>query len=143
MRVILLFFLSLFLGACDTANQSRILQRDRSIEADMRERYDFGALAAFLRQVIADHPVFEQVNLTSTKIGDSWHIERVDPPSRMRNGDWVIWDSGQGNEEFELYLMFDPKDGRTVSIRVKRLAKDRFQLIGLSLDQFIELGQKK
>jgi len=105
----------------------------------MKERYDFDALASFLRLVIAEHPVFEKIDLRGTKIEKEWRIERIDPPSRMRSGDWVIWDAKQGDDVFQLYFMYDPRNGRSVSIRAKRLAKSEFQLINIGLDEWVEL----
>lgn len=109
----------------------------------MRDRYDLVALAAFTRKMIMDHPSFEGVDLTQSSLTEEWHIERVDPPSRMRSGDWVIWDAEQGDEQFDLYFMFDERNGRSVTIRARRLARNQFELVSLAIGAWVELTNRE
>jgi hypothetical protein len=151
MRTVLLLPLILFLVACGTTDRSR-LASERQFEADMRERYDFAVLTRFLRQVIADHPVYdngvERVDLicTNTRIEDSWHLEGVGSRRQMRNGDWEVSDHGQGHTEFELTYIYDSRGNRTrrAEIAVKRLAKDQFRFIsiGVSVELWDGAGTK-
>ena len=60
----------------------------------------------------------------------------------MKNGDWVICDANQRDEEFDLYFMFDPKLGRSVNIRAKRLARDSFQFVRITLEEWVSLSKK-
>jgi hypothetical protein len=111
--------------------------RERDIVKKMSTRYDFAALTTFLKEVIRDHPTFEKVSLAATKVEAKWRFEKIDPPSRMRNGDWVIWEKKEEDEGFDLYYQFDAN--HSVTIRAKRLAKDRFELVGLSIEEWASL----
>ena len=117
--------------------QAAPADHERKIVKEMNERYDFPVLTTFLKQVIHDHPVFEGVSLTATRIDASWRFEPVDPPRRMRNGDWVVWDQKDQEGHFDLYFKFDPT--HSVTIEAKRLARDRFELVALSLDEWVKM----
>lgn len=110
---------------------------ERVIVKKLGARYDFSALTVFLRRVVREHPVFEKVSLASTKIETRWRFEKVDPPSRMRSGDWVIWEKKEEDDGFDLYYQFDAT--HSVTIRARRLAKDRFELVGLSIEEWVSL----
>jgi hypothetical protein len=110
---------------------------ERTIVKEMTERYDFVALAAFLKESIQRHPTFGGVSLRDTRVGSKWRFEKVDPPRRMRSGDWVIWDQKDEDEALELYT----ESGAThvVIIRAKRVAKNKFEFLGNSIDEWVSL----
>jgi len=122
-----------FVGACCVASASS----ESEIVKHMSERYDFTALTDFVRQIVRDHPTVKHVSLEKTKVGAKWRIEKVDPPRRMRSGDWVIWDKRDEEEIFELYYTFD--ETHSVTARVKRLARGKFELLGLSIEEWVSL----
>ena len=126
----------LFIAAAIVCSASTA-DHERDVVQTMSARYDFSALTTFLKEVVRDHPTFEKVSLASTKIEAKWRLERIDPPSRMRSGDWVIWEKKEGDEGFDLYYQFDTT--HTVTIRAKRLAKDRFEFLGISIDEWVSL----
>jgi len=126
----------LFLTAAIICSASTV-DRERDIVKKMSARYDFSALTTFLKEVVRDHPTFEKVSLASTKIEAKWRLEKIDPPSRMRSGDWVIWEKKEEAEGFDLYYQFDAT--HSVTIRAKRLAKDRFELVDLSIEEWVSL----
>jgi hypothetical protein len=132
MRTFIILFL--LVSALHAAPRS---DYELAIVRKMNERYDFQALTQFLKRIVQEHPSFEKVPLASTKIEAQWHFEKVDPPSRMRNGEWVMWDQNGGDESFDLYYNFDAS--HSVTIRAKRLAKDRFACVGLSIEQWESL----
>jgi hypothetical protein len=110
---------------------------ERAIVKKMRERYDFPVLTVFLKKVVEEHPKVETVSIASTKVEARWRFESVDPPSRMRSGDWVIWDTTNEDGSFDLYYQFEST--RSVTIRAKRLSRDKFELIGISIDEWVSL----
>ncbi|MGC4073106.1 MAG: hypothetical protein QM760_11405 [Nibricoccus sp.] len=130
------FFVILILAAA-TACGSSSSDHGRAIVERMSARYDFSALTLFLKSVIRDHPTFDKVPLASTKVEEKWRLEKIDPPSRMRSGDWVIWDKNEENGGFDLYYQFDAT--HSVTIRAKRLAKDKFEFASLSIEEWISL----
>ena len=110
---------------------------EKTIVEEMTERYAFSALTAFLKQVVMDHPTFEEVSLAAAKIDMKWRFEKIDPPRRMRNGDWVIWDQKDEDEAFDLYYMVDAT--HSLNIGAKRLARDRFEFVRLSIEEWTSL----
>ena len=79
------------------------------------------------------------VDISGSRFGADWRLERVHPPSRMRSGDWVIWDPKQGDERFFLYLILDERTGDSVDIDCRRLAADRFEVIEITLGEWVNL----
>lgn len=96
-------------------------------------------MQVFLKKVVAEHPVFDGIRL-STNLGSSWRVERVDPPARMRSGDWVLYDQKQEGEEFELY--FWTNQSSQITIQARRLAKDQFVLLGIKRDDVVKLSSR-
>lgn len=135
-----LLIVGLFAGCAAAKRQSRTAESDHASEAHMHDRYDLVAISAFLRGVISEHPTFEGVSLTSTRLQDQWKRERIAPGNRMRSGDWVIYDVEQGDDRFDLYFMYDRAGGRCVTVQAQRLSKDHFQFLGLALDEWVELS---
>ena len=134
---------SVLAGCAGTEQASSPDEADRAIAAHMRDRYDLTAVSAFIRDVIREHPTFEGVDLSSTLVENDWKRERIAPGSRMRSGDWVLYDVEQGDDRFDLYFMYDPKAGRCVTVQAKRLSKDHFQFVGLVLAEWVELSDVK
>jgi len=145
MRLLAAFsIVGLFAGCAAAERQSQITKAaDTTITAHMRDRYDLAAVSDFLRTVISDHPTFEGVNLSATRVEDEWKRERIAPGSRMRSADWVIYDVERGDDRFDLYFMFDSDGGRSVTVQAKRLSKERFQFLGLTIDEWVELPEMK
>lgn len=110
---------------------------ERMIEKEMSERYDLAALTAFVRDLVRDHPVVDGVSPAKSRISNKWRVEKVDPPRRMRIGDWVIWDPKDEDSSFKLYYVFDKN--HSVTAHVKRLAKDKFVLEGVAIEEWVSL----
>ena len=122
---------------CALVVQAAPSSYERTIVKAMMERYDFVALTAFLKESIQRHPTFDGVSLRDTRVGSKWRFEKVDPPRRMRNSDWVIWDQKDEDEAFELYTEFGAT--HVVIIRAKRVAKNKFEFLGISIDEWVSL----
>jgi hypothetical protein len=132
MRTIIVVIAALWFVSFANASDS-----ERAITAQMSARYDFTALTSFVRQIIRDHPRFQEVSLARSKVGPEWRFENIDPPRRMRSGDWVIWDRKDEEESFDLYYTFS--ETHSITARARRLARDRFELVGLSIEEWISL----
>lgn len=130
-------FLTLFLFVSVSALASASTDHERSVIKRLNGKYDLNAVTAFLKTIIKQHPTFEDIPISSTKIGSDWVFEKADPPSRMRNGDWVIWDRREDDSAFELYYTYKP--GYSVTIFGRRLGKDRFEVIRLSIEEWVDL----
>jgi len=140
MRNLSLVCLCAVLAGCGTPSDApHIVERERRLVEGMRERYDFLALTQFLKVTLSEHPVIEGVDVTTSRLDQEWSLERVDPPSRMRSGDWVIWDAKQGDEEFILYFTYEGRSGKSVDIRCRRIDPDRFEVLGTSTSEWVEL----
>jgi len=116
-----------------------VRERDGRIEAQMRAKYDLVAVGAFLKKVVADHPIYDGIRL-SADIGDGWRFERIDPPARMRTGAWVLYDQKQEGDEFDLYFWTD--HGSQITIQARRIARDQFELVRIKRDDIVELTSK-
>ena len=135
MRILTLTFAVALLALTGCASRETREHTTR-IESQMRAKYDLDAMTVFLKRIIAEHPAFGGVAL-STNVSGQWQFEPVDPPSRMRSGDWVLWDQHQDGDTFELYFI-TPKSA-WISIEAKRLAKDRFGVVRISRDDVTDL----
>ena len=142
MRYLVPIAVVVLLSGCSSIRNEKVLAEvDRRVEAHMSARYDLDAVRDFLVEVVDQHPVYEGVSLASGRIGTAWRAERIAPGQRMRCGDWVLYDVEQGDEQFLLYCVFDEKNGRSVTIRSKRLSRDQFEFIETSIDEWVELDK--
>jgi len=135
-------FSLLALLACASCASSERAARGAAIEARLRAKYDMDALTAFVRKVVEAHPNFAGVAL-STRIDGKWALEKVDPPSRLRSGDWVLYDQHAGDDEFTVYTITKERPYAWITIHAKRLAKDRFEFLELTRDDVVELHVRK
>ncbi|MCX6952696.1 MAG: hypothetical protein NTV51_11110 [Verrucomicrobia bacterium] len=135
--LLLLLCVSTLLSACVSPE---IRERAQRIEAEVRAKYDLDAVQRFLKQTVTEHPVHDGVTL-SKRLGHRWTFEPVDPPARMRSGDWVLCDQSRNGDVFELYFWTDK--GSVITLHVKRLAKDRFELLQITSDRVLDLPAKK
>lgn len=136
MRIFLIIVLACGISGCAARTEPHY-EYMRRIEATIRARYDLDAVRAFLMRTVAAHPEVEGVTLSS-KLGRGWVVERMDPPSRMRSGDWVLYDPQQGDDEFELYS--DAGQGRQVSIRAKRESRSQYTVVAITIDELLYLS---
>jgi hypothetical protein len=133
------FLLVLSLLAFAGCASPEVRERERRIEAMVRAKYDLTAMLAFLKKTIAEHPSVEGITLSS-RVSNNWRLERVDPPARMRSGDWVLYDQRQDGDRFELYYA---TGSSIISIEAKRLASDSFELVRLTRDEVLQLISQK
>lgn len=134
-KLLILVFAGFSLVGC--VSQER-RQRAERVEAVLGDKYDLSAMLAFLKKTIADHPTVDGIRL-STNIRQSWHFEPVDPPARLRSGDWVLYDPKPGGDQFE--LSFWTGQSSEITIYGKRISRDQFEVIRIARDDIVELAR--
>ena len=102
----------------------------------IQSRYDFAELGSFLKKVVSEKKNWQGIDLAKPKIGNKWTIGSGS--TFMISGDWCFRTPNPKEDKFTLSFSSyrDKKNGLDLIFNCIRKAKDKFELIDITSDEF-------